>query len=172
MKTLLLLRHAKSDWGSPDQLDIDRPLNQRGQTSAVLIGQWLQQQHIQPEWAICSSALRVRETMAGLDKNINLPESLIQFDQSLYLAGLNTLLDNLSQCPDDMDHILLVGHNPGLEELLTYLCGPDLPRTTSGKLMTTATLACINLPDDWHQLAPGCGRLKQIIRPSDIKDNA
>jgi len=172
VKTLLLLRHAKSDLGSPDQLDIDRPLNQRGQKAAVLIGQWLKQQHIQPEWAVCSPALRVRETVAGLHKNINLPESLIQFNERLYLASLTTLLDVLSQCPDDMDQILLVGHNPGVEELLIYLCGPKLPLSSNGKLITTATLAQINLPDDWHRLTPECGTLKQIVRPSDIKDNA
>lgn len=168
MKTLLLLRHAKSDMGGPDLLDIDRPLNQRGHKSAALIGQWLKQQHIQPEWAVCSPALRVRQTMTGLHDNLNLPESLVQFDERLYLAEPSTLLDVLSQCPDDMDHILLVAHNPGLEELLIYLCGPDLPRTKSGKLMTTATLAHICLPDDWHQLTAGCGKLKQIIRPNEI----
>ncbi len=169
MKSLLLLRHAKSDWDSPNQLDIDRPLNQRGHKSAALIGQWLKQQHIQPEWAICSPALRVRETMTALHNKLNLPESLIQFDERLYLASLNTLLDVLSQCPDDMDQILLVGHNPGLEQLLAYLCGPNLPLSPTEKLMGTATLAHIALPDDWHKLTPESGKLKQIIRPSDIK---
>jgi len=172
VKTLLLLRHAKSDWSNPSQQDIDRPLNQRGQKSAALIGQWLKQHHIQPEWAVCSPALRVRETMMGLHNKLNLPESLIQFDDRLYLASLTTLLDALSQCPDDMDQILLVGHNPGLEQLLDYLCGPGLPRTSSGKLMTTAALAQISLPDNWHQLRPECGKLKQIIRPGDIKESA
>ncbi len=172
MKTLLLLRHAKSDLDSATQLDIDRPLSQRGHKSAALIGQWLKQQHIQPEWAVCSPALRVRETMTGLRNNLILPESLIQFDERLYLASLTTLLDVLSQCPDDMDQILLVGHNPGLEELLIYLCGPKLPLSSNGKLMATATLAQINLPDDWRRLTPECGTLRQIIRPSDIKDNA
>lgn len=172
MKSLLLLRHAKSDWGSPEQPDIERPLNQRGHQSAALMGTWLMRQHIQPEWAICSTAQRVRETMTDLCSNLSLPESLIQFDQRLYLADLNTLLDSLSQCPNDMDYILLVGHNPGLEQLLIYLCGPNLPRSKSGKLMATATLAHINLPDDWHQLAPECGKLKQIIRPNEIKDRA
>jgi len=168
MKTLLLFRHAKSDWDDPEQQDFDRPLNDRGKKTATHMGQWLKQQHIQPEWIVCSAAQRARETLALLRDSLTTPDTLVQFDERLYLADLVSLLEILAQCPQDMDQIMLVGHNPGLEELLSYLCGPDLPLSNKGKLMTTATLAQVSLPDDWLQLAPQCGKLQQIIRPTEI----
>ena len=168
MKTLLLFRHAKSDWDDPEQQDFDRPLNERGRKSASHMGQWLKQQHVQPEWIVCSAAQRGMETLALLRESLTIPDTLVQFDDRLYLADLTSLLEILAQCPQDMDQIMLVGHNPGLEELLSYLCGPNLPLSNKGKLMTTATLAQASLPDDWLQLAPQCGKLQQIIRPAEI----
>ncbi len=169
MKTLLLFRHAKSDWGSPEQQDFDRPLNSRGNNTAAQMGQWMKQQHIQPEWIVCSPAQRARQTLALLRKNFTIPDALVQFDERLYLADLNRLREIMAQSPQNIKHIMLVGHNPGLDDLLGYLCGPALPFSNQGKLMTTATLAQIYLPDNWQQLAPQCGQLQQLIRPADIK---
>jgi len=168
MKTLLLLRHAKSDWGDAGQADIDRSLNERGERDALRLGEWMMQQHIQPEWIVCSPAERARQTLDGLRQSLIIPDTLIQFEERLYLASLTTLLHTLGRCPDDMDHILLLGHNPGMEDLLGYLCGQDLPRTASGKLLTTATLAQISLPDDLQQLGLECGKLNRIVRPGDL----
>ncbi len=169
MKALLLFRHAKSDWGHPEQQDFDRPLNNRGKKSACQMGQWMKQQHIQPEWIVCSSAQRARETLALLRESITIPDTLVQFDERLYLADLSRLREVMAQCPQDMGQVMLIGHNPGLNDLLGYLCGPELPFSDKGKLMTTATLAQINLPDDWQQLASQSGKLQQLIRPAEIK---
>ena len=93
---------------------------------------------------------------------------MIDFNDGVYLADLGTLLGVLAHCPQDMNNILVIGHNPGLEELLEYLCGEDLPLSAKGKLMPTATLAQIALPDDWRGLAARSGKMVHIVRPDEL----
>lgn len=167
MRTLLLLRHAKSDWAN-DLPDFERPLNARGQQAAQRMGCWMREHHIQPEWIVSSPAQRTLETVAGLRQHLDIPDTLVHYDERLYLASAPTLLEVAARCPTDMDNAMLVAHNPGLDDVLLWLCGPDLPRSRKGKLMTTASLAQIQLPEDWQHLTPGCGKLQQIIRPGEI----
>lgn len=168
MRTLLLMRHAKSDWGSPALSDFDRPLNARGERDAPRMGRWLQQQGLQPGGVIGSPAQRVRQTLVGLRQHVEIDEAAVQFDKRLYLAPLATLLKVLAESPAGRDPLLLLGHNPGVEDLLIYLCGPDLPRTSKRKLMTTASVAQITLPDDWQQLEPLSGSLQCLMRPKAL----
>lgn len=168
MRTLLLMRHAKSDWDQPGLSDIERPINQRGQDTASQMGAWMKAQHIQPEWIICSNACRAQQTLAGLRQHLTIPDSLIHIEEGAYLATPDSLLALLANCPSDMDHILVIAHNPGLEELLYHLCGPDLPLSDKGKLMPTATLAQVALDDDWQQLLAGSGKLIAITRPREL----
>jgi len=170
VRTLILLRHAKSDWQHEGLSDIQRPLNSRGHKDALTIGKWMAEHHLTPEWVLCSTAQRTRETLAQLNKSLTIPESLIQFEERLYQASLEQLLQLLDQCPQDLDQILLIGHNPGVEQLLGYLCGNTVPLSSSGKLMSTATLAQVALPDDWKQLPEGCGKLLDIIRPKELQN--
>ena len=168
MKSLLLFRHAKSDWGDPNLQDFDRPLNERGIKSAERMGAWMKDNHIQPEWIVCSPAKRAQESLAGLRKHLDIPDTLVNLEDRVYQADTSTLLDIMARCPEDMDNIMLIGHNPTFDELLIYLCGPKLPLSSKGKLMATATLAQVALPDDWQQLSPNSGKLQQIIRPGEI----
>ena len=167
MRNLFLLRHAKSD-RTQQITDFDRPLNGRGRDAALRIGKWMKRHRIQPEWVICSPALRTRETLDLLRSKLKISDELIDFDKRAYLADVRTLLAILARCPKDMSNILLVGHNPGLEELLDYLCGPNLPISEKGKVMPTAALAQIALPDEWRKLASRTGKLTRIVRPGDI----
>lgn len=168
MRTLLLLRHGKSDWKQQASEDFDRPLNERGRDAADRVGQWMKHHHLPPEWVICSPAARTRETLALLRAHLTVPDTLIDFDDQVYLADLGTLLAVLAHCPQDMNNILVIGHNPGMEELLEYLCGENLPLSAKGKLMPTATLAQIALPDDWRRLAARSGKMIHIIRPDEL----
>ena len=168
MKSLLLFRHAKSDWGYPGLRDFDRPLNQRGNQAAVRMGRWMSEDQLQPQWLVCSTAQRAQQTLQGLREHLVIPDARIHHQDRLYLASVTTLLEVMAQCPRDRGTVMLIGHNPGLEDLLHYLCGPGLPLSSKGKLMTTATLAQVHLPDDWQQLAPRCGKLQRIIRPGEI----
>jgi phosphohistidine phosphatase len=168
-RNLYLLRHAKSDWKQPGTEDIDRPLNERGRAAASGLGKWMEQHGLLPKWVICSPAARTRETLDLLRSHLKIPTKLIDFDDKMYLADLGTLLAILGESPQDAKDILLLGHNPGMEELLTHLCGTDVPRSQKDKIMPTATLAKIALPDDWHRLAPLSGKLMSVVRPEDIK---
>jgi phosphohistidine phosphatase len=168
MRTLLLLRHAKSDRDQPVIEDFARPLNARGRAAATRMGAWMKEHHLQPEWVICSPAVRTRETLSLLREHLAIPDTLIDFDDRVYLADSATLLGVLARCPEDMNNVLLIGHNPGIEQLLAHLCGEPLPLSATGKLMPTAALAKIALPDDWHTLPLRAGKLSHIIRPEEF----
>ena len=103
-----------------------------------------------------------------LRAHLSVPDTLIDFDDRVYLADPGTLLAVLARCPQDMNNILVIGHNPGLEELLEFLCGEQLPLSSKGKLMPTATLAQIALPDEWRGLTARSGKLIHIVRPDDL----
>ncbi len=167
MRTLLLMRHAKSDWGSEGLSDFARPLNKRGQKAARRMGRWLLDNNLTPDHTICSTACRAQETLLGLRETIQMSNRQISHEARGYLADLNTLLIMLAEAPET-DLVLLIGHNPGMEELLTYLCGHNIPHTTSHTLMPTATLAQIALPDEWQRLQRGSGTLTTIIRPKEL----
>ena len=167
MRTLLLLRHAKSDRTQPVSEDFDRPLNQRGREAADGVGRWMKHHHLQPEWVVCSPAARTRETLTLLRTHVTIPETLIDFDDRVYLADVETLLAVLARCPQDVNNVLMIGHNPGLEQLLLYLCGEGLPMSSNGKLLPTATLVQIDLPDDWRALSARAGKMMHIVRPSE-----
>ena len=168
MRTLLLLRHAKSDWKRQTSGDFDRPLNRRGRNNAVHVGQWMKQHHLHPDRVICSPALRTRETLQLLRSKLDIPDACIHFDDRAYLADAQTLSTILTRCPHDINTVLLIGHNPGMELLLEYLCGSDIPLSEKGKLMPTATLAQIALRDDWRALCAGAGKLIKITRPGEL----
>ncbi len=168
MKSLLLFRHAKSDWDNLELKDFDRPLNQRGNKAAMRMGRWMNENDIRPQWIVCSTALRAQQTLQGLREHLAIPDARINHQERLYLASVTTLLEVMAQCPQDGGAVMMIGHNPGLEDLLHYLCGPGLPLSSKGKLMATATLAQAHLPNDWQQLAPRSGKLQRIIRPSEI----
>lgn len=168
MRTLLLLRHAKAKPAQPQRDDIDRPLTSTGRKAAKQIGRWIQEYGIPIDWVICSPASRTRGTLSIARDFFELQEEQIVIDEQLYLASLDQLLTLLAKAPTEPHNLMLVGHNPGMEDLLTYLCGEDIPRTASGKLMPTATLAVITLPNDWHKIKANRGKLVNLIRPKEL----
>ncbi len=166
---LLLLRHAKSGWDIGGARDFNRPLAARGRRDAPLIGKWLSGQGLVPDVVVSSPAVRAMQTIQVVCETLAIPQDSIRQDERIYLAELSTLLEVLASIPSGPHRVLLTGHNPGMDQLLIHLCGPDLPRTASGKLMTTAALARIELPDGWQRLPAGCGRLLQLVRPRDLE---
>lgn len=169
VKQLLILRHAKSDWGTASIADFDRPLNKRGEKSATLMGKWMKQHGLGADYIISSPALRARQTIERLCRVMDLPLEHIHWDKRIYLASVETLLEVLTHAYNEADSVLIVGHNPGLEELLVYLCGSDaLPRTQTGKLLTTANLAQVMLQNDDNVLRAGTAELRQLMRPKEV----
>jgi phosphohistidine phosphatase len=167
VRRLGLLRHAKSNWDDTTLRDFDRGLNQRGRRGAALIGQHIAEQGITWDAVIASPAARVQRTLEASGLALE-----PQFDQRAYLADAATLIDLLRQVDDDDASVLLVGHNPGLHELLFRLVDPDEETdlfARAAERFPTASFAVIELAiDHWADLTPGCGQLGHFVRPRDL----
>jgi phosphohistidine phosphatase len=168
-RELLILRHAKSDWDSSAASDFDRPLAKRGKKDAPRVGEWLYREGLIPQLIVSSPAQRARETASKVCKCLDLGKKDILWDGDVYEADLQALLDVLGRVPADVQMVLLVGHNPSLEELLRYLAGSDVDEPEDGKLLPTATVARLEMPDDWTRLTPGCASLQAVVRPKQLK---
>lgn len=162
MKTLLVLRHAKSDWHDPDIADPDRPLNKRGTRDAARMGRLLQEESLLPDLIITSTARRARATVEGLVAASGFAGP-VATEADFYLAAPATYLRVLSRVKNDPARVMVVGHNPGLEELVNALTGTS---TT----IPTATLVVIALPfSSWQALDDGTrGELLRIWRPREL----
>ena len=171
MKTLALFRHAKSDWNDARARDFDRPLNGRGRKGAKLMGRHIAR--YKPHWdrIIASPAARSAETIEIASKGTSalLP---INWERRIYLASSATLLDVLREQDDGLDAILVVGHNPSLEDLIFDLVpddGSSPLREMVEEKFPTAAFAVIEVGvDKWSELTEGTGRLVHLTRPRDL----
>ncbi|WP_295542202.1 histidine phosphatase family protein [uncultured Thiohalocapsa sp.] len=168
-RELLILRHAKSDWDGGATSDFERPLAKRGRKDAPRVGEWLYREGMIPTLIISSPAQRARETALKVCKCLDLAKRDIVWDADIYEADLPALLGVLSRVPASARLVLLVGHNPGLEDLLRYLAGADVDEPDDGKLLPTAAVARLEMPDDWSHLELGCAGLVGIVRPRQLK---
>ena len=162
MKTLYLLRHAKSSWDEPGLKDFDRPLNKRGLKAAPKLGVYMLKEKIRPDVILSSPALRAKQTTNMVCEAAGL-SSLINFDERIYEASVQRLFEIVTRFEDRIEKALMVGHNPGFEELLAALTGES-------HRMTTAALACIELRvEKWTDLTGGVGRLVWLIKAKELK---
>lgn len=138
MKTVLLMRHAKSSWKYDDLQDVDRPLNKRGKKDALNMGSLLEKKNKVPELILSSSAKRARQTAKALAKESGYEEK-IQYLDSLYLAEPQAYIDVLRKTPDELTKTMIIGHNPGLESLLQQFSGRV-------ETLSTGVIAFIDLP--------------------------
>ncbi|WP_165837684.1 SixA phosphatase family protein [Zavarzinia aquatilis] len=170
MKTIILLRHAKSSWGDASVEDFDRSLNQRGERAASLVGQFLRHEGLHPDVILCSAARRTRETLVRIEGAMggDVP-ALIEKD--LYLASATSLLERLRRLSDEAACVLVIGHNPGLEDLAATLIEP-LGSPLEEKLAMkypTAGLAVISVDiGRWHDLKKRGGKLDLFVIPKDL----
>ena len=164
-RELLLLRHAKSDWEAGAPTDFERPLAKRGRKDAPRVGEWLYREGLVPDLVVSSPAERARQTALKVCNSMDLKKKNIKWDDGVYGASVSDLLVVLARCPTDASTVLLVGHNPGLEDLLTFLVGDEAEVPSDGKLLPTATVARLEMPNDWSRLEPGCAQLVDVTRP-------
>jgi len=168
---LLLFRHAKSDW-SKDCEDFDRPISKRGKQDAINMASWMLEHKLIPDLVLASPAERSLQTchylMQGFQGMMNLPK----IDDRLYHANVEDLIGLVSEQDESTSSLMLVGHNPGMDGLLEYLFGDDLPLTSKGKLMTTASLAVLDLQGRWSDLGASSTSLTQIARPKMVASRA
>jgi len=166
---LYLMRHAKSDWHSVAQSDFDRPLNPRGSKDAARMGQWLDANDLRPEVLLASPAQRARQTALAVAEHLGVNDNEVLFNKDLYLADRATLLNILHTVPATTDSVLLVAHNPGLDDLVEWLAHEPPSLSDSGKLMTTAAIAIFEVSGPWAKLKRGGGiALRQLLRPKEL----
>jgi phosphohistidine phosphatase len=170
MKTLTLLRHAKSGWDDPISRDFDRPLNPRGRRAAQTIGREMRARGLHFDKVAASPAVRVIETLADVSQGYG-RDLAPDYDERLYLASVATLLDVIHETEDAADRLLVVAHNPGLEMLALAWSGRGdaTLRDELALKYPTATLAEIAFPvERWSDVTNGAGSLARFIRPRDL----
>ncbi len=170
MHRLYLLRHAKSDWSNIRLSDFDRPLNARGRRSADAVGQYLAQGAYALDLIISSSAQRTRETVARVleASGLDVP---VRFDDGLYLAAPQTLLDILAEVAADAEHVMLVGHNPGMHALGMMLAGSgdrELLDDLHAKFPTGALLDLDLGGLPVSDIRPGAATVRRFIKPKAL----
>jgi len=162
MKTLLLLRHGKSSWDDPALDDFDRPLNERGVGDAKLSGKYARRQKVKVDLVLSSPAIRAKHTTELFIAAADLENSPV-YDERVYEANARRLLQILSELDDANESVLLIGHNPGFEDLLEHL-------TADARKVPTASLTCITLEiDKWGAPKQGEGKLEWRMTPKKLK---
>jgi len=162
MKHLFLLRHAKSSWDDDSLDDFDRPLNPRGKKAAPMMGKVLKERDIAPDIVLCSPAKRTKQTLKLVSETAKL-KSDVTFDEAIYDASAADLRKLLKKQKDSVKSILLIGHNPGLEELLEDLTGKY-------ERLPTAALVRVEITaDEWSSINNGGNKLAWIVRPKDLE---
>lgn len=163
VKSLLIVRHAKSSWKHHNLPDHERPLNRRGMDDAPRIGKLLAEQGLRPDHVVSSTAVRA-QTTARLAGEACGYEGRVELREELYLSGAESYLQALRETPPRVARAMIVGHNPDVEELVTLLTRRD-------ESMPTAALAWVELPiDSWEELCEGVkGRLAGLWRARDLE---
>ena len=162
MKTLLVLRHAKSSWKEPGLTDHERPLNKRGRRDAPRMGALLRDKNLIPDLIFCSTALRARETAELVAVHSGYPGE-IHYETDLYMASPEVYLRNLLALGDDLQRVMVIGHNPGVEVLVSLLTGQN-------ETMPTAALAVLELPiQTWLECSSHIqAAIKNLWRPKEL----
>ena len=166
-RELLIFRHGQAV-KKTDSDDFSRPIKDKGKRGCQRMGVWLWQKNIRSDYIISSPAERAYVSAQKLCKAMGMDAAAIVTDRRLYKADLKTLLSVLAECPRKMQRLLLVGHDPGLTELLLYLLGGNVPTPDDGKLLPTAALVRLVMPDNWKNLVFDSAQLKSLTRPDDL----
>lgn len=163
MKTLLIMRHAKSNWENSEQSDFERPLNEFGLKAAPFMGNIIFHNNLQPDLIISSPAKRAKQT-AVLVKAVAEINAEIDYADELYGAKLSDFIEITSSIENKFDSVLLIGHNPELEAFVEKLTGEF-------HQISTASIAVIKLNiESWKQISENCGSLELIVRPRELME--
>ena len=169
MPRLLILRHAKSDWGQPGLDDHDRPLAERGRLAAPLIGFHMREQGLIPDEVMCSTATRARETLElVLDAMEARPPVTLR--EEIYGAGLQTLLELVGKAAYSAECLLLVGHNPAFHDFAVALAGKGKKklRAKLEKKFPTGALAVLDFIEPWPRIGWSRGTLTAFVKPKEL----
>ena len=161
--SLILMRHAKSDWSDGSLTDHDRPLNRRGKRDAPRMAKWLAAMHCIPELLLCSSSTRTKETASlMMDAWDTTPE--IEFSRDLYHASPDAILDAVKSMAKDQTKLMVLAHNPGMAYLVSTLAGESMD-------MPTAAIGIFSVSCAWYELTPKSSvRMTEFMRPKALED--
>jgi phosphohistidine phosphatase len=162
IRRLLLLRHAKSSWDDPSLADHDRPLAPRGRKAATRIGEHLRRERIPVALVLCSSATRARETL-----DLVAPPGEIRFERDLYGATAAELVERVRRVPDDVDVLMLIGHEPAIRDLAVALSAPG--SGLGDRKFPTGALATLTFTGPWDALGPERAQLAAFVTPRELR---
>ncbi len=169
MKTLVLLRHAKSSWDDDSLPDHSRPLAPRGRRAAPAVAARLRELGVLPDLVVSSTSQRTRETVQLALEHLG--DAAVDFDEGLYLAGPSHMLRSIRSTSESVETLILVGHNPGMHEIAIALTDRE-HSTAAARLdakFPTAAVAVVEFDvDRWDEVGPGEGRLAHFVRPKDL----
>jgi len=170
MKTVFLLRHAKSAWDNPDLRDFDRTLSPRGRKAATAMGAYMKDEGLFPDLVISSPSARTRETLERLQEGLG-KALKVNFLDSLYLGAARTLAEDAMAAPEEATSLMIVGHNPGMHSLAVHWAakGPqDLLESLYAKYPTGALAEIEFRVNNWPALALAHGELKRFVLPRNL----
>jgi phosphohistidine phosphatase len=168
-KRLFVLRHAKSSWDDPGLDDHERPLAPRGRRAVKVLGEHLRRDGIRPALVLCSSSRRTRETLEGVS-----PGGKTLIEPELYDATAQDVIDRLRRVPEDVESVMVIGHNPTVQIVVLRLAkdGSSVPEGSDlaaiQQKFPTGALATLTFDCAWSELAPGCAHLADFVRPKAI----
>jgi phosphohistidine phosphatase len=169
-RKLYLLRHAKSSWDDPALRDDERPLSERGRRAAGRLRAHFDATGLAPEVVLCSTARRTRETWDVVRAGLH-SEPAVEFRREIYLATTAELFDVIHEVQPDAASLMIIGHNPGLEDLAAALAGESidaLERLSGG--FPTGAFASFSTSTTWCEVAAGAARLDHLVRPRELPD--
>jgi phosphohistidine phosphatase len=167
MKHVLLLRHAKSSWDEPGLDDFDRPLAKRGMKDAPRMGAFVKKSGLVPDLIISSTAKRAKQTSRLFSESAGIENRDIQWEEDFYFGSAFDYLEAVQRSSGDLETIMLVGHNPKIEEAVSLLCSDQRSYPVR---MPTAALVCVEHPAmKWSQLKEGTARIKWMVIPKLLK---
>jgi len=170
-KTIYLVRHAKSSWNNPALSDFERPLSRRGMADAQRVASELAHRQWVPEKMIASPAQRAKQTCYAFCEGVNCPPENVTWEPALYGAYTITVLQQLTHLPEALNSVMLIGHNPAMEDCLEHLCDAALLeklRQANGKLFTTANVARLRFSAPWKDIVMQQADLESLIRPKAL----
>ena len=167
MRTLHLLRHAKSSWDDESLADFDRPLNDRGRRACEALSTYFAEEAIAPDRILCSPARRTRETLAGVEAALDGPPA--EFPDELYGADAETISALIAALPDDVATAMVIAHNPGIEEAALHLAGSGADLEAMRTKYPTGALATIEFEEEiWSEVTPNSGKLASFVKPREL----
>lgn len=169
VKRLLLMRHAKSSWDDPKLADAERPLAPRGRKAAARVAKHMKKSGLEPSIVLCTSAVRARQTLEILKSA--LPESTtVKIEPRLYTAGSKELMNRLRRLSGRARSVLIIGHNPAIQELALELLSDEAQAAEVSKKFPTAALAIFDVRiREWKNLGPGKASLVNFVTPKKLR---